>query len=69
MNWEIKYRPIGAFHWKAQRFGVSITANSKEELLKIIRLRDNTYSGVPSKPPSHHEAVQVDFGPIYCRKL
>jgi hypothetical protein len=35
-GWRIIYRPVGALHWRAKRFGVSLTASSRAELETMI---------------------------------
>jgi hypothetical protein len=38
-GWRIIYIPVGALHWRAKRFGVSLTAGSKAAVKELIDRR------------------------------
>jgi hypothetical protein len=42
-GWRIRYFPEGSAHWQAIRYGVSMRANSKAELIQMIDTRDCTF--------------------------
>jgi len=66
-GWNIKYYPEGSNHWKANRYGVSLSARSEKELKEMIDKKKE--AGFSFAPPQIGSQVLVQFYPEVMHEI